>query len=89
MSTGERDSSEDAGPSKKRRIDQHENGKEEYDLAQSTSHSRIAPSMFGMSARNEFTKTIGEFIMANAFGKEHVEVGSVIGPYTRPRLTLD
>ena len=34
----------------------------------------IMPSIFGISPRNEFTKTIGEFIMANSRGRENVEV---------------
>lgn len=34
----------------------------------------IIPSIFGIPPRNEFTKTIGEFIMNNARGRENVEV---------------
>jgi hypothetical protein len=36
----------------------------------------IVPSFFGLSARNEFTKSIGEFILNAAHGKENVEVSS-------------
>ena len=39
----------------------------------------IAPSIFGIAPRNEFTKTIGEFIMANARGRENVEVEIKLG----------
>ena len=34
----------------------------------------IVPSFFGLSARSEFTKSIGEFIMNAAHGKDNVEV---------------
>lgn len=37
-------------------------------------HMPIIPSIFGIPPRNEFTKTIGEFIMNNARGRENVEV---------------
>lgn len=36
----------------------------------------IVPSIFGISPRNEFTKTVGEFIMANCRGRENIEVSS-------------
>jgi len=34
----------------------------------------IAPSIFGISPRNEFTKVVGEFIMTNCRGLDNVEV---------------
>lgn len=35
----------------------------------------IPPSIFGIPPRNEFTKTVGEFLLAYARGRENVEVG--------------
>lgn len=37
----------------------------------------IAPSIFGVAPRNSVTKTIGEFIMHHAEGKQNIEVGVV------------
>lgn len=37
------------------------------------------PSIFGIAPRNEFTKTIGEFIMANCRGRENIEIEIKLG----------
>ena len=47
----------------------------------------IVPSFFGLSARSEFTKSIGEFILNAAHGKENVEVSSTA--LQRLRYTRD
>jgi len=39
----------------------------------------IQPSIFGIAPRNEFTKTIGEFIMSNCRGVENVEIEVKLG----------
>ena len=72
-------SEQQAGPSRKRPRTEHED-------RSSNTHQRsyqperardipIIPSIFGISPRNEFTKTVGEFIMAHCRGQENVEVG--------------
>jgi len=35
----------------------------------------IMPSIFGITPRNEFTKTIGDFIMQMSRGRDNIEVG--------------
>jgi polynucleotide 5'-triphosphatase len=77
-----------AGPSRKRiRGDyderDHHNGHGEGQREPSNGHQvsnhgtpDIMPSIFGISPRNEFTKMVGEFIMANARGKQNIEVQS-------------
>lgn len=39
----------------------------------------IQPSIFGIAPRNEFTKTIGEFLMAHCRGVDNVEVEIKLG----------
>ena len=73
----------EAGPSRKRHRMDESNGfhglNDEGRQRQARFH--IIPSMFGISPRNEFTKTIGEFIMNNARGQVHVEVSFERGGY--------
>lgn len=44
----------------------------------------IVPTIFGLAPRNEFTKTVGNFIMANATGQEHVEIEIKLGMLMAP-----
>lgn len=44
----------------------------------------IAPSIFGIAPRNEFTKTIGEFIMAHCRGVPDVEIEIKLGTLHAP-----
>lgn len=44
-----------------------------------TMETPIQPSIFGIAPRNEFTKTIGEFIMAHCRGVENVEIEIKLG----------
>lgn len=44
----------------------------------------IAPSIFGIAPRNEFTKTVGEFIMANCRGVQDVEIEIKLGMLNAP-----
>jgi len=53
----------------------HDNGHHARPQARSRRQDvGIVPSFFGLSARSEFTKSIGEFILNAAHGKENVEV---------------
>ena len=64
-----------AGPSRKR--PRTEDGARSNPSRRPPGHSAnmpIIPSIFGISPRNEFTKTVGEFVMAHCRGQEHVEV---------------
>lgn len=69
---------EQAGPSRKRprtEEEAHPNGNRHQTYQPRGSQNiLIIPSIFGISPRNEFTKTVGEFIMANCIGQDHVEV---------------
>jgi hypothetical protein len=51
-----------------------EQGRQRHHYEQGYENMPIIPSIFGIPPRNEFTKTIGEFIMNNARGRENVEV---------------
>ena len=79
------DAENHAGPSRKRT-----RNNQEHEHVHSNGNSRkrqtypsrrvedvtipIIPSIFGISPRNEFTKTIGEFIMSNCSGRDNIEV---------------
>jgi polynucleotide 5'-triphosphatase len=69
-----------AGPSRKRPRTEDErpaNGSPNHAaLSRRVVDTPIIPSVFGISPRNEFTKTVGEFIMAHCRGQDNVEVGS-------------
>ena len=67
-----------AGPSRKRPRTEHEGwSSNTHQRSYQPGRAReipIIPSIFGISPRNEFTKTVGEFIMAHCRGQENVEV---------------
>lgn len=48
-------------------------------VEQVTMDTAIAPSIFGIAPRNEFTKTIGEFIMGKCRGVENIEIEIKLG----------
>lgn len=77
-----------AGPSRKR--PRTEDGARSNGARQHTHQPRrseIIPSIFGISPRDEFTKTVGEFVMAHCRGQDHVEAspetGGIAGQSTR------
>ncbi|TXT15909.1 hypothetical protein VHUM_00412 [Vanrija humicola] len=74
-------SDSEAGPSRKRR--REENGAAPPPPPAQAYTPRapapVPPSIFGIAPRNEFTKVVGEFIMANCRGREDVEVEIKLG----------
>ena len=85
----------DAGPSKKRPRSTNDDHHTSYQprarhvepppsspAFQDLGSQAIIPSIFGVGPRNEFTRTIGEFILSNARGREHVEVEIKLGRIT-------
>lgn len=70
-----------AGPSRKRPRAEEEAPKQNQNASFQPRRPRhepqlqvIMPSMFGVAPRNDFTRTVGEFIMANCMGRDHIEV---------------
>jgi polynucleotide 5'-triphosphatase len=57
------------------------NGNDRYTQHHQPRTREIMPSVFGIAPRNEFTKIIGEFIMAYARGRENVEVNREVFPF--------
>lgn len=82
-------SDNEAGPSRKRRRDEngggapaehhHQQAQQQAQAYSPRPPAAIPPSIFGIAPRNEFTKVVGEFIMANCRGRENVEVEIKLG----------
>lgn len=84
----------EAGPSRKRPRQQSHQTEEDHDSQQQMYFPHpmdIAPSLFGIDARNDFTRTIGDFIMNTCRGQNDVEVGptSTDCPDGRLRSSLE
>jgi hypothetical protein len=62
---------ENGGPSRKRQRNEEEERRPREDT-----QVYIVPSLFGIDARNDFTRTIGDFILNTSRGHENVEVGA-------------
>ncbi|KAL1408481.1 mRNA-capping enzyme subunit beta [Vanrija albida] len=86
-------SDDEAGPSRKRRRggdgDGEDGGAPNGEPEPRASYTprgpaAIAPSIFGIAPRNEFTKVVGEFIMAHCRGRENVEVEIKLGTLHAP-----